>query len=100
MRHFGGGGWTWFSDPRAIHFEGSTYFGWVNREGAIVVASYHHATRKLEKAVLQRGGRIDAPCNPALLMRADGRLTAFYCGHHGPHMFYRRTRRPKDVTRW
>jgi hypothetical protein len=103
MRRFGAGGWTWFSDPRAVYFEGRhrrTYFGWVNREGAIVVASYDHATRRLEKAVLQRGGRIDDHCNPALLMRADGRLTAFYCGHHGAHMFYRRTRHPEDVSRW
>src|SRR3954447_16470149 len=103
MRRFGAGGWTWFSDPRAVYFEGRhrrTYFGWVNREGAIVVASYDHATRRLEKAVLQRGGRIDDHCNPALLMRADGRLTAFYCGHHGAHMFYRRTRHAEDVSHW
>jgi hypothetical protein len=103
MRHFGDGGWTWFSDPRAVYFKGRhrrTYLGWVQPDGAIVVASYDHATRHLEKAVLERGGRKDDHCNPALLMRTDGRLSAFYCGHHGPQMFYRRTRGAEDVTRW
>uniref|UniRef100_UPI003EB917B9 hypothetical protein n=1 Tax=Cellulophaga fucicola TaxID=76595 RepID=UPI003EB917B9 len=39
------GSWCWFSDPRAVYFEGKykrTYGGWVDNYGNITVGYYDH----------------------------------------------------------
>src|SRR4030095_405510 len=49
------GGWCWFSDPRAVYFEGKhkrTYIGWVTSSGDIVVAFYDHERREINSKVL------------------------------------------------
>ena len=38
----GNGGWCWFSDPRAIHYNGTTYIGYVNNNGDICIRAYNH----------------------------------------------------------
>jgi hypothetical protein len=72
----------------------------VTPDGEIMVASFDHRSRHIERHVLKRGMRKDDHDNPGLLLRPDHRLTAFYCDHHGPKMFYRHTRHPEDITRW
>ena len=92
----GDGGWSWFGDPRAVFFAGRhrrTYVGWVSRDGRVMVASFDHGSRHIERFVLRRGVSVDDHHSPGLLMRADGRLTVFYTGPHREHMFYRRSQR-------
>jgi hypothetical protein len=39
------GAWCWFSDPRAVYYEGKlscTYSAWVSSKGDIIVSSYNH----------------------------------------------------------
>jgi hypothetical protein len=100
----GPGGWCWFTDPRALYFAGRrrrTYVGWISRAGDLVVASFDHATRRVQRAVLHRDLGADDHNNPSLLMGADGRLTVFYSAHpKGRHLYHRRMLAPEDVTRW
>ena len=102
-RTVGDGGWSWFGDPRAVFFAGRhrrTYVGWVSRDGRVMVASFDHGSRHIERFVLRRGVSVDDHHSPGLLMRADGRLTVFYTGPHREHMFYRRSSEAEDVRRW
>ena len=90
----GDGGWSWFGDPRAVYFSGRhrrTYVGWVSREGNLMVASFDHRSRHIERFVLRYGLSVDDHNSPGLLMRENGRLTVFYMGPGRGHMYYRRS---------
>ena len=103
LRSLGGGGWCWFADPRAIHHRGQhnrTYVGWLDRDGAVKVASYDHTSDRRTTAVLRWELGVDDHNNPALHVRPDGRLVVFYSRHNGGDMYYRVSRRPEDVTAW
>jgi hypothetical protein len=102
-RSLGGGAWSWFGDPRAVHHKGTynrTYIGWIDREGDIKVASYDHGTRLRVTAVLRWRLGIDDHNNPSLHVRPDGRLMAFYSRDSRKKMSYRVSRRPEDITSW
>jgi hypothetical protein len=99
----GSGAWSWFGDPRAVHFEGDrrhTYIGWLDRTGSVKVTAYDHDTGNRETAVVRAKFQVDDHNNPSLLVRPDGRVMAFWSGHGGKSMFYRITKRPEDVTTW
>jgi BNR repeat-containing family member/PKD domain len=103
LRSLGGGAWSWFGDPRAIHHEGAhsrTYVGWIDPQGDVKVASYDHRTRVRTTAVLRWRLGADDHDNPSLHVLADGRLLIFYSHHSGPRMYYRKSARPEDVTAW
>ena len=41
------GAWCWFSDPRAVYYEGNhkrTYSGWIDNFGDVHVGFYDHET--------------------------------------------------------
>jgi hypothetical protein len=97
------GGWTWFSDPRAVYHEGihrRTYTGWVSTNGSIQVASFDHDTGQRVITTLKARLQIDDHNNPSIIVRPDGRLLVFWSTHAGPRMWYRRSARPEDVTAW
>src|ERR671917_576269 len=96
----GDGAWSWFGDPRAVTHDGSTYVGWVDREGDVKVASYEHATGRRTTAVLQARLNEDDHANPSIFVRPDGRLMVFYSRHVGPAMHYRTSTAPGDITSW
>src|SRR5918992_6343822 len=97
----GGGAWSWFGDPRAVHHGGKTFVGWVDLEGDIKVMSYDHATEERVTAVLQARLNKDDHANPSIHVRPDdGHLVVFYSRHVGPAMHYRVSSRPGDVTEW
>jgi hypothetical protein len=95
------GAWCWFADPRAVYFHGSTYAGWVDRGGYVVVGSFRggHAIHK-RIAHPAPDGLHDDHDNPGLLVEPDGRITAFYSHHNGGSLFWRRTRHPEDIGSW
>jgi hypothetical protein len=102
-RTIGDGGWSWFGDPRAVHFAGrrrKTYVGWVDRRGAVIVASFDHRSRHVERAVLKRGLSVDDHNSPGLLIGPDAHLTVFYTGPHRASMHWRRSAQPEDVSSW
>jgi hypothetical protein len=97
------GAWSWFGDPRAVYHQGAhrrTYVGWNDRAGSIQVASYDHDSKVRVTATIKANFQVDDHDNPSLLVRADGRLMAFWSAHSGGQMHYRRTTRPEDVTAW
>jgi PKD repeat protein len=96
----GGGAWSWFGDPRAVHHNGKTYVGWVDLEGDIKVMSYDHVTQERVTAVLQARLNQDDHANPSIHIRPDGRLMVFYSRHVGPEMYYRISTQPGDVRSW
>lgn len=100
-RTLGNGGWSWFGDPRAVHFAGRrrrTYVGWVDREGAVVVASVDHRSRHVSHTVLRRGLSVDDHNSPGLLIGPDAHLTVFYTGPGRATMHFRRSALPEDVS--
>ena len=97
------GAWVWFIDPRAVYHKGErerTWAGWVNDAGDIQVGAYDHASGEITRSTLHEKLQVDDHDDPALLVRPDGRLTAFYSGHGGPEMYYRTTERPGDISAW
>ena len=97
------GAWCWFADPRAVVHRGAhhrTYVSWVDRNGTVAVSSFDHDTRRVAVGALVTGFQVDDHDNPALHVRGDGRIVAFWSAHSGPSLFYRVTRNPEDVTRW
>ncbi|CAN5476520.1 hypothetical protein BH20ACT17_BH20ACT17_02700 [soil metagenome] len=102
-RVVGDGGWSWFGDPRAVYFAGRhrrTYIGWTSRDGEVMIASFDHRSRHIERFVLKRGLSVDDHRSPGLLMRRDGRLTVFYMGPGRKTMLYRRSSNAEDVRSW
>lgn len=97
----GAGSWCWFQDPRAVYLDGRTYAGWVDDAGYVVIARIGSGT--LERVRIARlGTRVyhDDHDAPALLVQPDGRVTAFYSAHSGPHMFARTTLEPRAIGTW
>lgn len=78
------GAWCWFSDPRAVYYEGEhkrTYSGWVDNYGDIHVAFYDHETRETRSSVIIDNLEIDDHNNPSLLFDEDGKLIVFFNTH-------------------
>jgi hypothetical protein len=99
----GGGAWSWFGDPRAVYHQGAhrrSYIGWDATDGSIQVASYDHDSGQQVIATLKARFQIDDHDTPSILILPDGRLMVFWSAHAGPHMYYRISARPEDVTAW
>jgi putative BNR repeat neuraminidase/PKD domain-containing protein len=94
----GPGGWSWFADPRAIHYRGRTYVGWLAPGGDVLIGAYTSMERV--RTVLGGNHRTNDHDNPALLVLPGGRLAVFYSHHDSGPMRYRVSRRPGDITAW
>ena len=99
------GAWCWFSDPRAIYYEGDekkTYSGWVDSLGNIVVATYDHSGGSIETHILHKDFEKDDHNNPSFLMDPQGRLMVFYTRHatgNSP-IFLARAKHKESITQW
>lgn len=98
------GTWCWFSDPRAIFFEGNhqkTYAGWVNSFGDIMIGTFDHQTKEIETYLLHDNLEIDDHNNPALLMDKEGKLTVFFSKHSTgfPIQMYR-AKKAENIQEW
>ena len=98
------GAWCWFSDPRAIYYEGvhrRTYTGWVDNQGSIMVALYDHQTKQIEQKTLHNNLQIDDHNNPSLLMGTDGKLLVFYSEHSSKKpMLMAKAKNPESISEW
>ncbi len=94
------GAWNWFTNPRAVSYDGYTYFGQAGTDGDAIVSRLDEDTEDIESFILHEGLQIDDHANPALLVRPDGRITAFYSAHNGADLFHRTTKRPGDIRAW
>lgn len=99
------GAWCWFSDPRAVYFEGDhrrTYSGWVDSIGNIVVATYDHDDGNIESFVLHERLERDDHDNPSLFVDTDGKLMVFYSKHatgNSP-IFLARAKAKENIKEW
>jgi hypothetical protein len=98
------GAWCWFSDPRAVYYEGKykrTYVGWMDNAGDVLIGYYDHKTGEIKSTVLKEKYQQDDHDNPALLFAPDGRLMVFFTKHGGPQptLLYR-MKNPEDISEW
>ena len=99
------GAWCWFSDPRAVYYEGRhrrTYSGWVDSVGNIVVAAYDHDDGKIESFVLHEKFERDDHDNPSFIVDGEGKLMVFYSKHatgNSP-IFLARAKTAESISEW
>jgi hypothetical protein len=97
----GSGAWIWFSDPRAVYYDGRhrrSYAAWVSAQGHAMLGSYDHDTHVITPVTLARNVGYDDHASPGILLLPKGRLMVFYSSHAGKTIRYRTTSRPEDVT--
>lgn len=92
------GAWTWFNDPRAVHYNGVTYFGWVTSDGDIEIAALDYANGTLTRTILHPDFEADDHDNPTVLVRDDGHILAFYSAHNGDEIYLETSDAPEDVA--
>lgn len=96
------GAWCWFSDPRAVYYEGihkRTYTGWVDNFGDIHIGFYNHETGQIGSKVIYDSLEIDDHDNPSILVDKSGHLLVFF-NKHGGGMYVTRSTKPEDVRSW
>lgn len=99
--HLGRGAWSWFGDPRAVHYEGkrkATYVAWVTPSGRQMVASWDG--RERVRTDLPGYFPPDDHSAPSLTVLRDGRLMLFSSNHNGNQMDTRISSGPEDVSDW
>jgi len=98
------GSWCWFSDPRALYYEGRykrTYAGWINSSGDVVIGYYDHISSEIQSYTLMENYEVDDHDNPALLLIPDGRMMVFFTKHGGPNPTLQFTmKNPEDILKW
>ena len=97
------GAWCWFGDPRAVTVarrHTRTFVGYITSSGDAEVAQFDHDTGELTREIVKAELQVDDHANPSLLVRTDGRLMVFYCGHRGKWMVYRTSSVAEDIGKW
>ncbi len=99
------GSWCWFSDPRAVYFEGEykrTYSGWVDNYGDIHIAFYDHETNEIASRVIYDGLEVDDHNNPSILFDEEGHLLVFFNTHMMGEMplFLVKSTLPESIEAW
>ena len=99
---YSNGVWTWFSDPRAVYYNGATYIGSITAGGSPTISKYVHATGVTTQFILHSLLEQDDHNNPSIYILPDGRIVCFYSKHStgtdGPR--YRISTNPEDITAW
>lgn len=99
----GDGAWCWFSDPRAVYYEGKrnqTFAAWVSSDGSIMIGAYDHDSGKVSEAVLHERLEVDDHDVPSILIRADGRLMVFYSRHSEDDFYLKISEKAGDISSW
>lgn len=95
------GAWSWFTNPRALYYNGKTYTGLIATLGDVTIHSIADSTYAAQSGLLHATLEADDHDNPSLLVRnSDKRLLAFYCQHNGATVYQRISTNPEDVTSW
>lgn len=98
------GAWCWFSDPRAVYYEGNhsrTYAGWIDNFGDIHVGYYDHLSRKTVTTTIYDDLQVDDHDNPSILIDEEGHLLVFFNSHGGPEgLYFTRSKKSEDISEW
>jgi hypothetical protein len=80
----GDGAWCWFSDPRAVMYQGRRsriYAGWMNQAGDVVAGYYDCEDNSIVYDILHHRFEIDDHDHPSILIDQHGRVSFFYSRH-------------------
>ncbi|QNL51034.1 BNR-4 repeat-containing protein [Olivibacter sp. SDN3] len=94
--------WCWFSDPRAVYFEGEhkrLFFAYINSLGDVMIASQDQETEQTAVFNLHEKLQVDDHNVPSILFLPDGKLLTFYT-EHGGRFFMRKSKNPEDISAW
>ncbi|PTX62981.1 putative BNR repeat neuraminidase [Kordia periserrulae] len=99
------GVWCWFSDPRAVYFEGKhkrTYAGWIDNYGDVHIGYYDHETQVIDSKVIYDNLEIDDHDNPSIVIDDDGRLLVFFNTHLQDErpLFFCKSLQPESIQEW
>ena len=94
------GAWCWFQDERAVFAGNRLVVSTVSHAGDIQVSSFDVATGERDHGALRRRLERDDHDAASLMVRPDGRLTAFYTRHDGFQSMYWRTQVGDDLSLW
>ncbi len=98
------GAWCWFSDPRAIHYQGRhnrTYAGWMDQHGSVILGYYDHDNKKVSTTVLHENLEVDDHDNPSLFFDKDGKLMVFYSQHsRNTPIYLMRAKKAESIDAW
>lgn len=97
------GAWCWFSDPRAIYFNGKhrrTYAGWIDHNGNVTVGYYDHDRKTIESKILHKELEVDDHDNPGLFFDKEGKLWLTYSKHSGDRMYLVKGKNAEDISEW
>lgn len=96
------GGWTAEQTPRAVYYNGNTYFAWVNGQtGDLMIGKYNHSTEAVTTFTLDTPGVVDDHNNPSVLIRdSDKRVMVAFCLHGAANMWLRISTNPEDISAW
>ncbi|WP_420573870.1 BNR-4 repeat-containing protein [Kordia sp.] len=99
------GVWSWFSDPRAVYYEGKykrTYAGWIDNYGDVHIGYYDHDTQQIASKVIYDNLEIDDHDNPSILFDEEGKLLVFFNTHLQDErpLLMRRSTNPEDISNW
>ncbi|MBC8757456.1 BNR-4 repeat-containing protein [Kordia sp. YSTF-M3] len=97
--------WSWFSDPRAVYFEGKhkrTYVGWIDNYGDVHIGFYDHETKEIQSQVIYDNLEIDDHDNPSILFDDEGHLMVFFNTHTQDErpLYMRTSQQPEDISQW
>lgn len=99
----GEGGYNQQSDYKAVHYNGRTYFGWINTDGDVKIATYVNATGEVEdEFTLHAALELqELHPSPSILVRdSDHRIMVFYTRHNGAQLYMRISTNPEDTSAW
>lgn len=97
--------WSWFTDPRAIYYEGlykRTYLGWIDNYGNIVISSYDHVSKKIHTKTIFENLEIDDHNNPSILIDDQGFITIFFTSHLIPNapIYSIKSQSAESIDKW
>ena len=98
------GAWCWFSDPRAVYYEGlhrRTYAGWVDNFGDVHIGYYDHDSQQTTSRTIFNDLEVDDHNNPSVLIDESGHLMVFFNSHGGPEgLYFVQSKNPEDISVW
>ncbi|MFW6289459.1 MAG: BNR-4 repeat-containing protein [Mariniphaga sp.] len=105
MKLTSNGAWCWFSDPRAVFYEGAhkrTYAGWIDNFGDVYAGYYDHETQEVKTSLIYDDLEIDDHNNPSLLFDENGRLLVFFNMHMKgvQPLFLVKAEEPESIDSW
>ena len=95
------GAWCWFSDPRAIYFDGKyrrTYAGWIDHSGNVTVGFYDHDRKTIETKIVHKELEVDDHDNPGLFLDQEGKLWLTYSKHSGDRIYLAKGKNAEDIS--